>query len=469
MLVLLLTISSPVLADSAPMLAVGPNLQPMESTTVRLESERIDIRLHADERTPLILSDAAADYRIQFHFVPTADESLTLGFPLFVIDQANRIDGAHIQDFRVQTGGNELPTETKTALYQGINTEWATFPVSFQSGKPLDLEITYRMPVAPAGKFWDADLWLGYVIRTGAYWAGTIGKAEANLTVDRPLRPEDIRTTGRPGAPGTTPGWVLQNGGLHWEWQEVEPDFDLSVQVANIYWLDMPTEIRKLLGQAYPDRDTLLRAYAGIEPLIRGNERADSWPPVREGSSKQVGLLLLKDAVARTAEYIDRYPADWEIRRQYLYLVGRAWSVQWDENLFNTWLTASLRYRTDGGPASNTSPESVPAAMLQQQKVRLTDASQANAAAFLTAVMPPRFMNEAAARKWVEDNTGTGPEPILAARYTQPLMTEALKRVVAYTPPAPDPAGSAPAAPQPAAEPTPAAPASAPAPQNGWL
>ncbi|MGE5673744.1 MAG: hypothetical protein ACM3XM_07630, partial [Mycobacterium leprae] len=80
-----------------------------------------------------------------------------------------------------------------------------------------------------------------------------------------------------------------------------------------------------------------------------------------------------------------------------------------------------------------------------------------------------RFMNEAAARKWVEDNTGTGPEPLLAAKYTQPLMAEALKRVVAYTPPAPDPAGSAPATPQPAAEPAPAAPASPAVPQNGWL
>jgi hypothetical protein len=397
--------------------------------------------------------EGKADFHVWFHFVPTADEKITAGFPLFVIDREKNIHGAPVQDFKVLAGGRELTTETRFATYGGMETRWATFPLEFRKGTPLDLEVAYSLPVHPYGKTVNSDLWIAYVLRTGAYWAGTIGKAEATLTMDRPIRPEDLRTD---GVRGTTPGWELRDGALHWEWQEIEPDFDLSVQIANVYWLDTPQEIRALLDGGLSDRDALLRVLQGTRALFEGDARSGYWMQVRGESSEKAGERLLPEVLALLRDHIGKNPQDWEVRQQYLRLLfASAWHLTWDgwslynEERFRDWLAEARRYRKDGGP--DAPGDSYLPWTGTPGNVQLSEATQREVAAFLLDLMPASFSSEAAARQWVASRSG----PALAAEQTQPLVEEALRRV---PPPAP-----LTEAPQP--QPSPAPATEAPQPQ----
>lgn len=117
LLLLLLAIPQPVRADTAPVAPVGPHLQPMESTTVRLAEERFENHLRRAESGPSRYSwDAVAEYRIWFRFVPAVDEEQALGFPLFVLDEEKGIMGAPIQDLPMEVDGQQVATEVRNGV-----------------------------------------------------------------------------------------------------------------------------------------------------------------------------------------------------------------------------------------------------------------------------------------------------------------------------------------------------------------
>jgi len=117
-LLLLLALAPHALGDSAPMATVGPGVEPMESTTVRLAEERIEIHLSRQQSDPAwFFWDAVGEFRIWFRFEPEADEEMTVGFPLFVIDPEQSIYGARIEDLRVEVDGREVPVEIRPSAY----------------------------------------------------------------------------------------------------------------------------------------------------------------------------------------------------------------------------------------------------------------------------------------------------------------------------------------------------------------
>lgn len=461
---LLLAPAGVALADSAPMQTVGPHVQPMDSTTVRLESERIDIRLREDRRDAAVSAfSGVADYRIQFHFVPTADEKMTAGFPLFVWDPKKNIYGAHLQDFRVYAGGQELATSLKGGFMDGTNVDWAIFDLTFEAGKPLDLEVTYSMEAVPYGKTWASDLWISYVLRTGAFWAGTIGHAEAHLTMDRPVRAEDIRS-GEGLWRSTTPGWRLEDGALHWVWQEVEPDFDLSVVMANAFWLDSPEALGALVAKGDLDRAGCLKLVLGMMVYFEGDARAGIRMPLRGGKNTgDAAEALWPDAVPVLQGCVDQAPKDEELRTWYMRLLSvSAWhwengvTSQVSEERFRIHLREYRAYKEALGRAPGGS--TVPWLGTEITGLKLSAETQAEVAAFLVAEeMSSSFSTEKAARDWV----AKAAKP-LGEQATEVLLKEALARVK----PAPDPG---PQAPGPGATPAPpqgpgTGPGAAPAP-----
>lgn len=143
------------LADAAPLTPVGPNFQPIGQTQVRMENEK-----------------------------------MTAGFPLHASVQKENFYATRVQGFQVKVGGQPVPHEERRADYYGEPRDWAVWQLDFKKGQPLDLEVRYHFDVYGRGKGGDGDLYLTYILDTGAYWAGTIGKADAVVTFDRPVRKE---------------------------------------------------------------------------------------------------------------------------------------------------------------------------------------------------------------------------------------------------------------------------------------
>ncbi|MDF2631379.1 MAG: hypothetical protein K0R39_5210, partial [Symbiobacteriaceae bacterium] len=453
-LALLLAPAGVAMADSAPMQTVGPHVQPMDSTTVRLESERIDIHLREDREEPTQFSySGVADYRIQFHFVPSADERMTAGFPLFVYDPEARIYGAHLENFKVLVGGQEIATRMQGGFMNGTNVDWALFDLTFQAGKPLELEVSYSLEAIPYGKTQAADLWIAYVLRTGAFWAGTIGHAEAHLTMDRPIRAEDVRS-GEGFWRSTTPGWRLEGGALHWTWKDVEPDFDLSAVLANSYWIDSPAALAELAAAGAPDRNGCLKLMHGMAVLFEGDGRGGYWTPVRGGKlSGLAGGELWPDVAPVLQGCLARAPKDEELRDRYLRLLSSA-SWHWQdgkislvsEERFRLLMREYRAFREAGGREAGVLLVT-PWLQGEVEPVTFSAETQAEVVAYLLKEeIYSSYATEQAARDW----TATVAKP-LGPQAAEALLKEALARVKqAPAAPAPAPAqdpGRAPAAP----------------------
>jgi hypothetical protein len=50
--------------------------------------------------------------------------------------------GAPIQDFKVTAGGQAVAAEVRDGAYKSSDARWATFPLQFRKGEPLDLEVS---------------------------------------------------------------------------------------------------------------------------------------------------------------------------------------------------------------------------------------------------------------------------------------------------------------------------------------
>lgn len=452
-LLLVLGLSATCLGDSAPLAPVGPHVQPLDSTTVRLAEERIEIFLRRDTRHDARLSTSAVgEYRIWFRFEPEADEEMMVGFPLFIFDPEQAIFGAHIENLRVEIDGREVATEVReSAVHQDADAgpvNWAVFPVTFRAGQPLEMVVSYTMNVLPYGKGYGAPLWVAYVLRTGAHWAGTIGRAEAVLAMDRPIRAEDIRSEENPFRI-TTPGWVLEDGALRWVWEDVEPDFDIHVVLENPYWRDMGVEIREMLQAGIADPAALTAVIEATRSLAEaGNMGMNS--SLRDGSLPgEAADRLLPDVLAAAESFLAEHPDDDEVRVQYLLLLRETslplvwesadwvWRVRSEDHLALFLREAVAHGMTDRLYVQRWRPWAEEELAGYPWRPETQDAI----AAFLTEVMPGTFASEGAARAWVEANAGEALTPERADR----LAAEAVRRAAtagsgAAQPPAADPA-----------------------------
>lgn len=439
LLLLMLAIPQPVRADTVPAAPVGPHLQPMASTTVRLADERIEIHLRRAENGPSRYSwDAVAEYRIWFRFVPAVDEELELGFPLFVVDEEKGIMGAPIQDLTVEVDGQQVATEVRSGVWgkeaKGPNSSWATFPVTFRAGQPLEMVIGYTMPAQPFGKSQAASFWIAYVLETGALWAGPIGRIEAVISVDKPIRAADIDRNAHPERK-TTPGWTLQNGALYWVWEDVEPDFNLSLVMGNPYWLDTAEDIRSLLETAAGDRTALLKAMDGTRSLFAGG-KVGEWAELRGGVfANEAAEALLPSLLDAAQVYLAVSPQDWEAWIAYLLLLresaihyGPGGPEVLSEERLAFFLQELHRYHASGGPATELKNWR-PWLLVEFRSRQWAGETQEAIAAVLADIMPASFPSEDAVSAWVTENAGSA----LDQARVDGLLAEGMRRI---TPPA---------------------------------
>ena len=216
---LLLGVVQTVRADMAPFPAQeGNSIGPAAPTTVQMISETVLIQVVEMSRTfgdtsyPFPGAKVTADFLLRNS--GGADEVLQVGFPMQVPKQAASAgDYVKITNLAASAGGSAFETEAAT-----VGGEiWSAWQMRFPPGDTT-VRITYDLPVTSDR----CNAELGYIIHTGAAWAGPIGQAD--LIVRYPYAAEAGFLSPRGYyLNDPTAGYKVEGTDLHWHYDNLEP------------------------------------------------------------------------------------------------------------------------------------------------------------------------------------------------------------------------------------------------------
>ncbi len=256
-----------VVANPAPLHAVGRTPVPKGQTRVRMLSETVVMDISYDPRgnaqdsaDQLNASPYCGHIKATFEFDAPAPEKLVVGFPLGRLLEGGWFAGP-VNDFRCSVGGQAVTHEVDEVRQSDKILEvWATWEVAFPKGRTR-VDIAYSVPSEAYLPWTDPSFW--YILSTGRYWAGDISRAVISLGVSgcdgspMPLRPEDVLEP-------TTRGWCIDGGRLLWDFKDIEPDFDVEATVKPLPFLDAIARV--------------LRAARGAEPsgMVKGMDAAQA-------------------------------------------------------------------------------------------------------------------------------------------------------------------------------------------------
>lgn len=174
------------LADSTSVGRAVDGVYPVETADIQMVEENVAIDL-----LTLPGSDYPGQYsraRCEFVFRNTSDETrrVLMGFPGEVPKEPRFYGDRAIYDFRAYAGGQEIPVALEPesrVVFAGAPrgfTSWYTFTVTFAPGQQLTVVNTYRVknPESNMG-----HAWVEYVLTTGRFWGGTIGRATVTVNL----------------------------------------------------------------------------------------------------------------------------------------------------------------------------------------------------------------------------------------------------------------------------------------------
>ncbi|NPV70926.1 MAG: GerMN domain-containing protein [Firmicutes bacterium] len=221
------------LANSVPLEAVGRSVVPKHSTSVRMVEEEVNVDIHYAPALKATERAASPDYpppyvaRVHavFLFESSRDERLTVGFPPGVLPDEEFFT-RQVEEFRVTLDGEGLAHRIETIRRPRTEETWAVWETPFRKGR-IRMDVAYTIPMDPPKP--DSDLRFYYVLRTGKYWEGPIGKALIRLKVVNSQGPVPIRRGDV--LAGTTRGWRVNGSALVWEYTNIEPQFDMEVHL----------------------------------------------------------------------------------------------------------------------------------------------------------------------------------------------------------------------------------------------
>jgi hypothetical protein len=223
-------------ADMAPFPAQeGNTFGPAAATNIQMISETVLIQLTDLTDTvletgyPHLGAKVTADFTMRNP--DNKPQLLGVGFPLQVPKQA--IDAGSyvkIKNLAAFVGGSAIETQLATV---GSET-WSAWQMTFAPGDTF-VRVTYDLPATTDA----CNAELGYVIHTGAAWAGPIGQAD--LIVRYPYAAEATFVSPKGIYLGdSTAGYHVEGSDLHWHYENLEPTAanDLAVTfVAPECWL----------------------------------------------------------------------------------------------------------------------------------------------------------------------------------------------------------------------------------------
>jgi hypothetical protein len=201
----------PLQADTIPLLDSGMNPSPQEDTQIQMQSEVVT--MHVSASTNKVSA--------QFVMINTGPATtLQVGFPVGY--------ESALRDFTVSEDGQPMQTTVEEVTHPAFTkkTYWYVWRSSFQENQRKTVSIGYTVSVAPTISYFGRkegfrkkgfvggpnDRSTGYILKTGADWAGVIEEARINVELEG-LTNEHLRYVSPEGASIAQHSiqWVLKN------------------------------------------------------------------------------------------------------------------------------------------------------------------------------------------------------------------------------------------------------------------
>lgn len=232
------TRSSVVLADDASLGRDADGVYPMKDAELEMVAEEVTIRL-----LPAEGPDGAAGLRAavtcEFTFRNSSDTArdVLMGFPAQYRPEivADAVGGDPlVHEFTVRIDGTEVPADLEPASpvagdEGSLFASWYTFGVTFAPGQTRSVVNTYTLKNLHNSI---GQAYLRYVLTTGRYWKGPIGKAVVRVELGE-VGPHQLENL----YPNT---WRFSPDGrtLTWSRENFEPSYDLEIRYNIFHWTE---------------------------------------------------------------------------------------------------------------------------------------------------------------------------------------------------------------------------------------
>lgn len=181
LVLLLITLACPAVANDAEMGGSGSDLVPLQNSVIRMVSEDI------------LLDEAMGEgfrvtARYQFENPTDAPVKVTMGFPERVCQSDYECgEGQRFLDMKTtlrgKVVGHQVGQVSRDHAWSGQFGDVWLYEVTFAPNEKVAIEHSYRL--WPGGSV-AGDFWVDYVTRTGALWSGPIGEARFTIRIGYP-------------------------------------------------------------------------------------------------------------------------------------------------------------------------------------------------------------------------------------------------------------------------------------------
>jgi hypothetical protein len=261
-------------ADNAPMWESSVGLTPGAATTIRMQSEDVSLQIVERGSAAVAVVDATFDMNN-----PGPMTRLLIGFPNFVYGALPSTDAfspvfftpANLTNFRAWTdSANYSPAIRQVAVGQFGGSDWFVWSMPYPPKQLTHVHVAYEQKLNEQldSPFYRPIVHATYVLRTGALWADTIGKATVTFTA-----PDG---GGFVGAEKTA---EASDSKLVWQFSDFKPTFDPDA--AYIYrapWQELKAAEARVAAPDAAPADFLRAAQAAIKVL--GTDGPYAQPPV---------------------------------------------------------------------------------------------------------------------------------------------------------------------------------------------
>jgi len=309
--ILLLVASSlpqPAGADDTSLHRSAEGVRPVYEAQVRMVEETVLIKLAegiVDVTFVFENQGPATDLLVGFPLLPSvenmpytrwdADEDAEsqLGYEDFTV----WVDGEEVESWREEgiepdpslesDSGGEPEQSGETPLRNGPDwqedmfyPEWQVFDLHFEAGQRRTVRHTYRTPPHWFQSPWSVEF--TYVLRTGANWAGTIGRAEVVV---------DLAGLDLAQLRGASPdNFTVSDNHITWLFWDFEPEYDIHI---NYYDACLLRAEAQWLGEESPQSLTNLEE---ARRLVETGQKAEALAIYRDATEME-GLLAVERAV----------------------------------------------------------------------------------------------------------------------------------------------------------------------------
>ena len=264
LLLLSLVASGEARADNAPMWESPQGLAPgAPNVTVRMADEQVDIKVLEQPGNPVAMVNATFDMT---NDGPTA--TVLTGFPNSAY--AALVGGdydpvtftpARISDFKASTASATFAPKSQKVIPSGqsFGNDWFVWSMVYPQGKTTAVHVSYQQQLEPGFNVsWSH---VSYVLRTGALWNGSIGKATITMTSDSGAL---LSTDPAPGQ---------QDGGkLVWSFENFKPTQDINaIYIKADGWSKLKAAQGTASSPGATSADLVSSGYAVLDTIVNAN------------------------------------------------------------------------------------------------------------------------------------------------------------------------------------------------------